>query len=75
VYKAKQEDHLLVRVIDEVERGMPASSYHMEKELRLYHQFRHSLHVVDGILCYKDRLVIPKILREGVSVYTQWSLL
>jgi hypothetical protein len=29
------------------------------KDLRPYHQFRHNLHVGDGVVCYKDRLVIP----------------
>jgi hypothetical protein len=57
---------LLVRLIEEVERGIPESSYDMEHELRVYHKFRHSLYVVDGVLCYKERLVIPEVLREGV---------
>ena len=54
VYKATQEDHKLVKLIDELERGMPESSYDLEKELRLYHQFRHNLHMVDWVVCYKD---------------------
>ena len=66
VYEATQKDKTLVRVIDEVERGMPDSSYQLEKDLRPFHQFRHSLHVVDGVLCYKDRLVIPETLRHTV---------
>ena len=64
VYEATQKDKTLVRVIDEVERGMPDSSYQLEKDLRPFHLFRHSLHVVDGVLCYKDRLVIPENLRH-----------
>ena len=66
VFKATQEDPILVRVIEEVERGMPDTSYELEKDLRPYHQFRHCLHVVDGVLCYKDRLVIPEVLRKDV---------
>ena len=50
VYKATQEDRLLVRIIDEVERGMPESSYDVEKELRPFRQFHHNLQVVDGVL-------------------------
>jgi hypothetical protein len=52
VYKATQEDKLLVRLIEEVERGIPESSYDLEQELRQYHQYRYSLHVVAGVMCY-----------------------
>jgi hypothetical protein len=37
VSKATQEDPWLVRLIEEVERGIPESSYDMEQELRVYH--------------------------------------
>ena len=54
VFKATQEDQVLVRAIEAVERGMPDSSYDMEKDLRIFHQ----LHVVRGVLCYKKRIII-----------------
>ena len=66
VFKATQEDPVLVRVIELVERGMPDSSYELDKDLRIFHQFRHSLHVVRGVLCYKDRIVIPQVLHGSV---------
>ena len=58
VFKATQEDQVLVRAIEAVERGMPDSSYDMEKDLRIFHQFRQRLHVVRGVLCYKNRIII-----------------
>ena len=66
VYKATQEDKMLVKLIEEIKRGVPESRYDLEKELRQFHKYRHNLHVVAGVVCYKDRIVIPKVLREEV---------
>ena len=38
----------------------------MLKELRDYHRYRHGLVVVDGVVTYKRRLVIPERLRSRV---------
>ena len=38
----------------------------MIPEVWQYHQFRHGLVVVDGVICYKDRVVIPEVLRTAV---------
>ena len=66
VYKATQEDKMLVKLIEEIKRGVPESRYDLEKELRQFHKYRHNLHVVAGVICYKDRLIIPVVLREEV---------
>ena len=55
VYKANHDGKLLVGMIKEVERGLSESSYDLNKETRLFYQFCHSLHMVDGVL---ERLVI-----------------
>ena len=31
----------------------------MLPEVRQYHKYRHGLVIVDGVVCYKDRVVIP----------------
>jgi hypothetical protein len=43
VYKPTQEDQLPMRLTEEVEKGIPELKYDMEHELRVYHEFRHSL--------------------------------
>ena len=44
----------------------------LNKSLREYHRFRHHLHVVDGVLCYRDRIVVPAALRTKnlVGIHT-----
>ena len=54
VHRATQEDGVLVRLMD------------MDKDLREYHRFRHDLHMVEGVVCYRDRIVIPMALRDKV---------
>ena len=66
VVDATQQDPDLVKLIEIVDRGFPETSYEMPKELREFFQYRHELHSVDGALCFKDRIVIPKSLREGI---------
>ena len=59
-----------MRLTEEVEKGIPELKYDMEHELRVYHEFRHSVYVVDRVLCDRERLIILKVLREGVLVAT-----
>ena len=47
-------------------RSFPDSSQEMPKNLKPYHQFRHDLHVVNGVPCYKDKVIIPEKLRAQV---------
>ena len=61
---ATKEDRVLTKLIEEIQRGLPDSSNDMLKELREYHKYRHGLIVVDGVVTYKRRLVIPERLRS-----------
>ena len=45
---------------------MPDSSNELQKEFRNYHKYRHGLEVVDGVVTYKRRLVIPRMLRGRI---------
>ena len=64
VHKETQEDRVLVKLIEQVEQGFPESQHKMSEELKEYHKHRHNLHVVDGVVCYKGRLIIPTSLRK-----------
>ena len=55
--------HLLLQLI---ESGLPDSRNQYPPPLREYFQFRDHLHTIDGVVMYKDRIVIPPILRNEV---------
>lgn len=55
--------HQLVNII---ELGMPESCDELPTSLKEYHQFRQHLCTVDGVLIYKDRIIIPPSLRKEV---------
>ena len=64
LYEAAQEEPLMVKLMEVVLRGFPQSSYDIDEDLRPYHKYRHELHIAGGVVCYKDRAVIPTILRQ-----------
>ena len=59
------EDPVLGMLMKIVLRGFPQSSYELEDELKQFYKFRHDLHVAEGVVCYKDRVVIPKAQGSG----------
>ena len=64
---ASDEDmHCLVGL---VESGLPAFRHELPGPLRDYFQFRDDLYTVDGVVLYKDRIVIPPSLREEVLTH------
>ena len=63
---ATKEDKVLTKLMETIQRGMPDSSNELLQELREYHKYRHGLVVVDGVVTYKRRLVIPERLRSMV---------
>ena len=56
----------MLKLMDHIRRGMPDSGLELDKSLREYHRFRHDLHDVDGVLCYRDRIVVPEALQTNV---------
>ena len=52
--------------MEQIQRGFPDSQHDIHSDIREFHRFRHGLHVVDGVICYKTRLVIPAVLRGKV---------
>ena len=59
VLRVTQEDIAMTRLMDTIKRCMPDTRYKMDKDLREFHQHRLDLHTVDGVVCFKDRIVIP----------------
>ena len=66
LHKATQEDGVLVKLIEQIERGFPGSQHEMDNDIREFHKHRFSLHVVDGVACYKGRLIIPVVLQPEI---------
>ena len=66
VYEATQEDALMCKLMEKVYRGFPQTSYDLDPDLRPYFKHQHDLHVVNGVVCYKDRVIVPAKLRPQV---------
>ena len=72
LYEVVQEDPLLVKLMEVVLRGFPQSSHDVDEDLKQYHRFRPDLHVAGGVVCYKDRAIIPVTLSPRCSrLYTR----
>lgn len=63
---ATTSDSTMTLLRDTIESGMPESRNDLPLSIRDYHPFRDNLHTVDGIVVYKDRIVIPPVLRNDV---------
>lgn len=53
-------------LVDLVENGLPEFRHEMPEALIDFFQFREDLSTVDGVILYKDRIVIPQSLRDEV---------
>ena len=49
----------MVNLADQIRRGFPDSGYDVNPAIREFHKYRHGLCVIDGVPCYKTRIVIP----------------
>ena len=59
-------DGVMVALKDQIRKGFPDSSNDMNPVVRDFHRFGHGLCVVDGIPCYKTRIIIPAKMRKQV---------
>ena len=64
--EATASDENLHQLLKLIEDGMPMFRHDLPPSLREYYQYRDHLHTVDGVILYKDRIVIPPSLREEV---------
>ncbi len=49
-----------------IESGFPEFRHELPQALQEYYQFREHLYTVDGVILYKDRIVIPPALRQQI---------
>ena len=63
---ATTSDPIMSELSNVIEDGFPPSRNDLNTEIREYHQFRVNLSTCDGVILYRDRIVIPPALRERV---------
>ena len=56
----------MVNLADQIRRCFPDSGYDVNPAIREFHEYRHGLYVIDGVPCYKTRLVVPIKLRGQI---------
>lgn len=63
---ATTSDPLMSELLNVIEDGFPNSRSDLHPEVRQYYQFRDHLTTYDGVILYRDRIVIPPSLRGRV---------
>ena len=63
---ATVSDGDMVHLMSIIEAVFPNFCHELPPILREYYQFRDHLYTVDGVILYKDRIVIPPSLRQHV---------
>ena len=66
VRTATASDNSMNELINFIESGIPEFRHEFPPQLREYFQFREHLYTIDGVVLYKDRIIIPPSLREEV---------
>ena len=63
---ATTSDPVLSTLTTIIESGFPEFRHELPHALQEYYQFREHLYTVDGVIRYKDRIVIPPALRQQI---------
>ena len=66
VQMATASDPDMNQLVTAIKSGMPEKRLDFPPPLREFHKFRHDLHTIDGVVLFKDRIVIPPSLRSTV---------
>jgi hypothetical protein len=66
VKEESNSDKDMVQLLSIIESGFTASRAELPPLLREYYQFRDDLYCVDGVIMYKERIVIPPALRQDI---------
>ena len=61
-----RNDKVMVILCDQIRRSFPDSWYDVDPAIREFHRYRHGLCVIDGVPCYKTRIVVPVKLRGQI---------
>ena len=56
----------MIELLNIIERGFPEFRHELPNLLQEYHQFRNHLYSFDGVIQYKNCIVIPPELRNEV---------
>ena len=65
VQVATSSDDNMLLLLSAIENGIPEFKHQLPPPIREYHQFRRHLYSSDGVIIYKDRIVIPPSLRPS----------
>ena len=63
---ATSSDDDFTLLLSIIESGIPEKVHSLPPQLREYHQFRSHLYSVDGVIMYKERVLIPPKLRPEI---------
>ena len=63
---ATASDLNMLELSDLIEQGMPEHRHEVPELLKPYFQYREGLSTVDGVILYRDRIVVPPSLRQEV---------
>ena len=66
VKNATSSDADMINLLKVIESGFPENRNELATPLREYFQFRDHLYSIDGVILYKDRVVIPPTLRNDI---------
>ena len=61
-----RNDRVMVTLADQIRRGLPDSGYDLNPAIKEFHRYRPGLCVIDGVPCYKTRIVVSDKLRRQV---------
>ena len=59
-------DSIFKELMETIEAGIPEDKNKLAKTLHTFHQFRKSLYTLDGVILYKDRILVPPPLRKEI---------
>ena len=66
VQLATNSDEDMATLLSLIESDTPKFCHQLPPQLQEYHQFREHLSSIDGVITYKDRVLIPPSLRKDV---------
>ncbi|VDI45753.1 Hypothetical predicted protein [Mytilus galloprovincialis] len=66
VRTATASDDNMNELINLIESGTPEFRHEFPPQLQEFFQFREHLYTIDGVIIYKDRIIIPPSLRDEV---------
>ena len=61
---ATKEDTAMSKLLKVIQEGYPDNA--KESGIAMYWMYRESLYILDGVVMYKDRVVVPSSLRDRV---------